>query len=91
MDELVAAHSEAQTGCPVTYLYSRAQLRALLTGFRLEEVAIEHIFPYRVRDYVRYRYVEAWPVRLLPRSAFRSLEHAVGWHLCVTARPARQP
>ena len=36
-DELVAMHSEAQTGCPVTYTYTRRQARELVeaSGFRV--------------------------------------------------------
>ncbi len=34
-DELVAEHSEAQTGCPVTFTYTRGELRELLERQRL--------------------------------------------------------
>src|SRR5215470_11592821 len=45
--QLVAKNSEAQTGCPVTYTYTRAEGRELLErlGFRVTKVAAEHIFP----------------------------------------------
>jgi SAM-dependent methyltransferase len=88
LDEAVARNSEAQTGCPVTYTYTRASVRLLLmqTGFRVDDVFVDHIFPYRVRDYVQYRYVKTFPFRVLPAPAMRALEHRVGWHLCVTAR-----
>ena len=60
LDELIAKYSEAQTGCPITYAYSRRQGRELVerSGFRVDELSIDHIFPYRVRDYVQYRYVQ---------------------------------
>src|SRR5262249_8354431 len=47
LDELVARNSEAQTGCPVTYTYSRREGRDLLErhGFRVTELRVEHIFP----------------------------------------------
>jgi hypothetical protein len=41
-----------------------------------------------VADYRDYRYVRAWYLRWMPRPLFRWLEHRLGWHLCVTARPA---
>jgi SAM-dependent methyltransferase len=87
LDELVARNSEAQTGCPVTYTYTSATVRALLRGFRVETLFIDHIFPYRIRDYVHYRYVKNWYFRILPRAVFRALERRFGWHVCVTARP----
>jgi 2-polyprenyl-3-methyl-5-hydroxy-6-metoxy-1,4-benzoquinol methylase len=84
----VARNSEAQTGCPVTYVYSRGDVRRLLGGFHVLEMWVDHIFPYRVEDYVRYRYAKARPFRWLPAPAMRTLERTLGWHLCVTARLA---
>jgi 2-polyprenyl-3-methyl-5-hydroxy-6-metoxy-1,4-benzoquinol methylase len=87
LSELVARHSEAQTGCPVTYAYSRRELRRLLErfGFQVEELFAEHIFPYRIRDYLQYSYRRVWYFRALPRPVFRWLERRLGWPLCVTA------
>ena len=85
--EMVARHSEAETGCPVTYTYTKRELRDLLErrGFRVTHMQVEHIFPYRVRDYVQYRYVKEWYFRWMPATLFRALERCLGWHLCVTA------
>ena len=90
LDQAVARNSEAQTGCPVTYTYTRRSARELLeqSGFVVDEIFVDHIFPYRVQDYVRYRYTKAVPFRWLPNPAMRALEHRLGWHLCVTARRA---
>jgi len=84
---IVARHSEAQTGCPVTYTYTERELRAMLEsrGFRVTKARVEHIFPYRIRDYVRYRYRKEWYFAWMPSALFRWLEHRVGWHLCVSA------
>jgi 2-polyprenyl-3-methyl-5-hydroxy-6-metoxy-1,4-benzoquinol methylase len=90
LDEVVARNSEAQTGCPVTYTYTRRSARRLLeaNGFRVNDLSVDHIFPYRVSDYVRYQYVKDWPFRALPDAVMRSLERTLGWHLCVTAQSA---
>jgi 2-polyprenyl-3-methyl-5-hydroxy-6-metoxy-1,4-benzoquinol methylase len=87
LEELIAKNSEAQTGCPVTYTYTRRQGRALLEKhcFRVTDVQVEHIFPYRIRDYVKYKYVREWYFRWMPRPLFRALERYFGWHLCLTA------
>jgi hypothetical protein len=84
---LVARYSEAETGCPVTYSYSKRELRDLIerSGFRVKAIHAEHIFPYRIRDYIQYRYVREWYFRWLPASVFHALERMLGWHLCVTA------
>jgi ubiquinone/menaquinone biosynthesis C-methylase UbiE len=86
LEELVARHSEAQTGCPITYTYTRKSIRELLSGFEVLAAEADHIFPYKIEDYVRYRYTKVWYFRYLPASLFRWLEHNFGWHLCVTAR-----
>ena len=88
--ELVAKHSEAQTGCPITYIYSRREGRALMErhGFHVTELWTDHIFPYRIRDYKEYRYRKEWYFRCLPRPVFRKLEQGFGWHLCITAELA---
>lgn len=89
LNEAVARHSEAQTGCPVTYTYTRRSMRQWLeaSGFAVEEIFADHIFPYRIPEYVEYRYVKAFPFNTLPAPAMRALEHRLGWHLCATARP----
>ncbi len=87
LDELIARHSEAQTGCPVTYSYTRRSARELIesAGVKVRDIEIDHIFPYRVPDYVQYRYVRRWYYRCMPPAAFRALERTFGWHLCITA------
>lgn len=89
LDELVARHSEAQTGCPVTYSYSRRTVRDLLAGYAVERATVEHIFPYRIPEYKRYEYKKAWPFRWMPAPVFHALESLWGWHLCVTARASQ--
>jgi 2-polyprenyl-3-methyl-5-hydroxy-6-metoxy-1,4-benzoquinol methylase len=85
--ELVATYSEAETGCPVTFSYSRAEARQLVEshGFNVDQLSVDHIFPYRVRDYVEYRYVKEPYFRWMPEMLFRGLERQFGWHLLVTA------
>jgi 2-polyprenyl-3-methyl-5-hydroxy-6-metoxy-1,4-benzoquinol methylase len=87
LGELVARNSEAQTGCPITYTYSRGEGRELLErhGFHARNAAVDHIFPYRIQDYVQYRYVREFYFRWMPPALFHALEKRLGWHLCITA------
>ncbi len=89
LDKLIADNSEAQTGCPVTYVYSSGQGKQLMEagGLRTIETRAEHIFPYRIPDYVKYRYVKVWYFRWMPKWMFRGLERMAGWHLLITAVP----
>jgi 2-polyprenyl-3-methyl-5-hydroxy-6-metoxy-1,4-benzoquinol methylase len=87
LSNVVASNSEAQTGCPITYTYTRRQGRELLEdrGFRVREVLVDHIFSYRMPEYVQYRYVKEPYFRWMPPALFRGLEKRLGWHLCITA------
>jgi 2-polyprenyl-3-methyl-5-hydroxy-6-metoxy-1,4-benzoquinol methylase len=89
LNRLIAEYSEAQTGCPVTYSYSRRGGRHWLEqhGFRVTRVFADHIFPYSIPEYVRYQYKKVWYFRWMPKMLFRSLERMFGWHLCLVAEP----
>ncbi|HXJ43020.1 MAG TPA: class I SAM-dependent methyltransferase, partial [Bryobacteraceae bacterium] len=65
LSRLIAQYSEAQTGCPVTYTYSRRSGRRLLEehGFRLTGLFVDHIFSYSIPEYVQYRYKVVWYFR----------------------------
>jgi len=84
---IIARYSEAQTGCPVTYTYTKRELSGLLRsrGFRVTEIFVDHIFPYRIPDYIEYRYRKEWYFAWMPSSMFNWLQGRFGWHLCVTA------
>jgi 2-polyprenyl-3-methyl-5-hydroxy-6-metoxy-1,4-benzoquinol methylase len=86
IDRIIARNSEAESGCPVTYTYSKKTVRTILDGMEIMDMWVDHIFPYKIHDYVRYRYKKEWYFALLPRPCFRWLEHHFGWHLCVTAK-----
>jgi 2-polyprenyl-3-methyl-5-hydroxy-6-metoxy-1,4-benzoquinol methylase len=87
LSEMVARNSEAETGCPVTYTYTKSELRHLLErhGFLVRQMQAEHIFPYRIEDYVKYSYIKEWYFRWMPAPLFHALERRMGWHLCITA------
>ncbi|HJX90472.1 MAG TPA: class I SAM-dependent methyltransferase [Pyrinomonadaceae bacterium] len=86
LDDHIARHAEAQTGCPIAYTYSIEGVRKLLSPFKVTEVFADHIFPYRISDYVQYRYVKNWYWRWMPEPLFRWFERRFGWHLCATAK-----
>jgi ubiquinone/menaquinone biosynthesis C-methylase UbiE len=87
IDKLIADNSEAATGSPVTYVYSKTQAKKLLSGFSILKMKADHIFPYSIPEYVRYEYKKVWHFRYLPKSFFRRLERMMGWHLLITAKP----
>jgi 2-polyprenyl-3-methyl-5-hydroxy-6-metoxy-1,4-benzoquinol methylase len=86
LDAVIAKHSEAQTGCPVTYSYSKRTVCELIgDGFDISDIFVDHIFPYRIPKYVRYEYEKEWYFKAIPNAVFRAMERQFGWHLCITA------
>lgn len=86
IDKLIADNSEAQTGCPITYTYTKRSIKKLLRNLTIHNISVEHIFPYRIKDYIHHRYVKVWYFRWMPEKWFKWLEKRIGWHMCVTAR-----
>ena len=86
-EERIAKHAEAQIGCPVAFTYTRRGGRELVerAGFRVRNVRVDHVFPYRIPDYVEYRYVREPYFRVMPAPLFRRFERTFGWHLLITA------
>lgn len=84
LNKLISEYSEAQTGCPVTYSYTRTSLRDLLKDFYIHSMFVDHIFPYSIPEYKRYQYKKVWYFRFIPPFLFKKLEGIIGWHLCVT-------
>lgn len=85
LGKLIARYSEAQTGCPITYTYTKKEAGELLNPFTVTRISADHIFPYKISEYVRYTYVKVWYFRYLPKPIFAWLEKQFGWHLLVTA------
>lgn len=86
-DQRMATYSEAQQGCPVTYLLSRRRWRQMLTdaGFSHIRMHTDHIFPYSIPAYKQGR-LEKWgPYKWMPQWAFHALERTLGWHTLIDA------
>lgn len=90
--KLICAYSEAQTGCPYTDTYTRRGITGLLqkAGYDVQEVYVEHIFPYVVSEYKRGRLVKEWWWERMPWKLFRWLERHFGLHLLVIAVPSKE-
>lgn len=89
LDELIARHSEAQTGCPVTYTYTEESARELLRGFEVRDIRKAHIFTWDVEAYRRHEYRKAPEWAEVSDAELARLEKELGWHLLITATPDR--
>lgn len=83
--KLVAQHSEAQFGSPITFTYSKKELKNMLSSYRIVNMFVDHIFSYSIPEYRNYQYKKVFYFRWMPLVLFRWIEQHFGWHLCVTA------
>lgn len=86
-DLLIAKHSEAQTGCPVTFSYTPTEITEILKeiGMTVTECRIDHIFPWKVEQYKNYIY-EKENIWNMSENTFKEFEKKYGWHLLITAK-----
>jgi ubiquinone/menaquinone biosynthesis C-methylase UbiE len=79
---------EAQYGCPIANTYTRGDItRALnVSGFSVLSVSQDHIFPYIVEEYKKYKYVRQPWFQTMPLDVFTALEKRLGWHLCIESK-----
>jgi len=85
---IIREYSEAQSGSPISRTYSKQEARKLLrrAGLTITSIAIDHIFPYRIADYIEHRLIKEWYWAAMPSKVFRFLEKRVGWHLMINAK-----
>jgi ubiquinone/menaquinone biosynthesis C-methylase UbiE len=84
--KLVPQYSEAQTGSPITYIYSFKGVRCLMKDFNIIKIYKEHIFPYIISEYKKYHYKKVWYFRYLPKFLFHFIEKKMGWHTLIVAK-----
>lgn len=87
-DNLIAKHSEAQTGCPVTYSYTQNDIKTILEdiGFEVTEIYVDHVFPYKVDLYKQYIYEKEDIWEGMTDEAFQKFQDQYGWHIMVEAK-----
>jgi len=77
---------EAQTGCPIALTYRPTDIFWLLFGrFTILDMHQDHIFPYKIEDYVQYKYTKQPWFEVMPDEIFAVLEKNLGWHTLVKA------
>jgi 2-polyprenyl-3-methyl-5-hydroxy-6-metoxy-1,4-benzoquinol methylase len=81
-------YTEAQANCPISRVYSKSEILKLFkrNGLKVTKIKKDFIFPYKVEDYIRYKYTKKWYYRFLPKFVFRSLERTFGWNWIIECR-----
>lgn len=79
-------YAEAQLGCPIAYTYNRKELNNLFEGYDIVEAKKDHIFPYIISLYKKYKYKKRWFFEILPAKWFYWLESKFGWQWMVNLK-----
>ena len=77
---------EAQGGCPQALTYTKQEARDLFDAFNTVSVEQDFIFPWNIEHYVKYEYIKQPWFEAMPLELFKIMEHALGWHLMITAK-----
>jgi SAM-dependent methyltransferase len=83
LNKTIQYYAEAQLNCPVAYTYSEKDLKNLLKNYEIIDINKDHIFPYKIDDYIKHIYTKKTLFRLLPNKVFFLLERILGWHYLV--------
>lgn len=78
-------NAEAQTGCPVAYLYTFDDIRELLQPLRIKDMWKDHIFTWDVDHYVKGEFVKHPAWKNVSDEELHRFEKELGWHTMVVA------
>ena len=75
---------EAQKGCPVVFTTDINKLKKLINKkFKVLEIKQDFIFPYRIREYKKNKYIKIDHFKYMPKKIFKILEKNIGEHLLI--------
>lgn len=83
-DRTIQYYAEAQLGCPVAFTYTRKSIKKLLENYTIISIKKDHIFPYKIKDYIQYKYNKRFIFKFLSKKLFHWLESVLGWHYLIT-------
>lgn len=86
MRETIQYWAEAQSGCPVAYVYSFAEVEELLhPWFKIDKIWKDHIFTWDIDEYKQGRFEKDSAWQKVSDEELHRLERELGWHTLVYA------
>lgn len=85
-EEIIEYYAEAQTNCPRAKTYTFEEIARLLNDFEIIEIKKDHIFPYKIPEYISGKYVVEDHFRDMSEKDFAEMSKELGWHTMVKAR-----
>lgn len=86
INELIKKYSEAQFGCPVTYVYTFKKIKKLFKDFEITKIYKKHMFPYKINKYINNEYEKIWLFKFMPKFIFNFLQKIFGEHILIIAK-----
>lgn len=77
---------EAQYGCPIAKTYTKNEVNKLLSDFKIISIKQNHIFPYKIQEYKKGKYVKQPYFDNMSSNIFSHLQKELGWHLLIDAK-----
>lgn len=78
---------EAQKGCPIVKKITLTDFKKLIGNkFKIINAEKDFIFPYKIKEYKRNKYVKLPYFKLMPKKIFNALENKIGEHYLFTLR-----
>ena len=75
---------EAQKNVPVIDFYNREDILKLLKSFKIIDIKQDFIFPYKIEDYKKNKYVKVDHFKYMDNRIFNVLKKNLGEHLLIT-------
>ena len=72
--------AEAQLNCPVAKTYFKKDLINMFADYKICSIKKDHIFPYIISDYTKYKYNKKFIFKIMPSKIFEGLQKILGWH-----------
>ena len=85
MRKTIEYYSEANSGSPVTFVYTFKEVEELLQPyFKIEKIWKDHVFTWNIDEYKKGNYVRAAAFEGITDDELEQLSNSLGWHtLCV--------
>lgn len=86
-DELIQKHSEAQSGCPVTYTYTFDEIKDLISPwFTVEKIWKDHIFMWDIESYKQNIFKRERTFEGVDDEYLQKMKKELGWHTMFIAK-----
>jgi len=85
-NKTIQFYAEAQLGCPRALIFTKPEIKKLLSGLNVIQIRKDHIFVYKIKEYTQNKYIKRFLFRLVPKPLFELIKKSLGWHFLIKAK-----